>query len=308
MQDQKICKNCGSDVIDRFCSHCGQEYSDLKHTFTYFFKEFFSDLFHLDSKIFTTLKALLFRPGVLTDTYLSGKQKKFVPPLKLYFFLFFIYLFLIVFTGLDKQQVSHNPSPTRNSALTVSFITLFDITLTDTTYEQYISGQQKLPESERDNLFEKAFNSFVIKNYQVGVSDEKLEKVSEAFVHNAPKVFFFLIPAYAFILLRFFPRKKMYFMEHAIFSLHIHSFFILFSILALILASTPAISILKYSGAYFLLFLIVIRILYNFFALRKVYCEKISTLIIKMAGITILYLLCYQLATVVNIIVTIILV
>ena len=42
------------------------------------------ELTHFDSKIFRTVQALLFRPGLLTVEYLAGRRKRYVLPLRLF--------------------------------------------------------------------------------------------------------------------------------------------------------------------------------------------------------------------------------
>jgi hypothetical protein len=49
------------------------------------------DFFHLDSKFFTTIRPLLFRPGMLTTEFLSGRQVRYFHPFKLFLFLSFLY-------------------------------------------------------------------------------------------------------------------------------------------------------------------------------------------------------------------------
>src|SRR5690606_28206048 len=77
--------------------------------FHYLFTHFFEDLFHYDSGFWKTMKALLFRPGIIIKEYLLGKRKSFVPPVKLYIFIsfaaFFIPFILPDFDG-DSDNVT----------------------------------------------------------------------------------------------------------------------------------------------------------------------------------------------------------
>lgn len=90
------CPNCGAELVGRYCHDCGQKRID-HHDLTakHFFGHFFHEIVHLDSKIFRTLYALLFRPGLLTVEHLEGRQGRFINPIRLFltvtavFFLFF---------------------------------------------------------------------------------------------------------------------------------------------------------------------------------------------------------------------------
>lgn len=79
------CLNCGQELTGNFCSGCGQkkyEHSDrsIRNFFTYFFNEYFS----WDSKFFSSVKYILFKPGYLTQEYFHGRTEKYITPIKLY--------------------------------------------------------------------------------------------------------------------------------------------------------------------------------------------------------------------------------
>src|SRR5687767_10047166 len=79
------CLNCGSPLTGKFCSNCGQKKLALKdrsirNFFTYFFNEFFN----WDSKFYSSIKYVLFKPGYLTEEYSKGRLADYITPLKLY--------------------------------------------------------------------------------------------------------------------------------------------------------------------------------------------------------------------------------
>ncbi|NSL91026.1 DUF3667 domain-containing protein [Chitinophaga sp. Mgbs1] len=93
LRSEKNCLNCGAEVPERFCSHCGQENKVPHETFSHLFKHFVADIFHYDSQFFNTLKYLVFRPGFLSREYSAGKRVKYVNPIKLYVFISFVCFF-----------------------------------------------------------------------------------------------------------------------------------------------------------------------------------------------------------------------
>ena len=92
ISERKLCKNCNSELVGLYCSECGQKNIE-NFTFTELVKDFFDNIFSLDSRLFQTLKFLIIRPGFLTNEYWSGKRITYLPPFRLYLLtsiLFFI--------------------------------------------------------------------------------------------------------------------------------------------------------------------------------------------------------------------------
>jgi hypothetical protein len=80
------CPNCGADFGGEYCHHCGQrKIHRHEHTIKHFAGHLVHEFTHLDSnKIFKTLFALLFRPGLLTAEYLAGRKGRYINPIRIY--------------------------------------------------------------------------------------------------------------------------------------------------------------------------------------------------------------------------------
>lgn len=85
----KACTNCGHTLVDVYCARCGEKQPD-HHDLTvgHFLHELFHELFHLDSKLFRTLRDLMMRPGELTAAYFEGRKKRYIAPLRMFLTLF----------------------------------------------------------------------------------------------------------------------------------------------------------------------------------------------------------------------------
>lgn len=108
LRKDKTCLNCGTEVPDRFCSHCGQENVDTKESFGHLLSHFFQDITHYDSKFVLTLKYLFTRPGLLTKEYVNGRRMDYVNPIRLYVFtsfLFFLILGIVNHSSHDEDEV-----------------------------------------------------------------------------------------------------------------------------------------------------------------------------------------------------------
>ncbi|WP_213087087.1 DUF3667 domain-containing protein [Chitinophaga agrisoli] len=101
LRQDKHCLNCGTEVPERYCTHCGQENTVPHESFGHLVKHFVGDVLHYDSQFLVTLKYLLFRPGKLTKEYMAGRRVSYVNPVKLYIFISFVFF-------LTMAMLSHS--------------------------------------------------------------------------------------------------------------------------------------------------------------------------------------------------------
>lgn len=80
------CKSCQAPMWegDAYCSDCGQKAFKGPPSFWKLFGDFFDTVFNLDNRFFRTLSTMVF-PGRLTNSYLSGRQKPYLNPLRAFF-------------------------------------------------------------------------------------------------------------------------------------------------------------------------------------------------------------------------------
>ena len=83
------CTNCGADLADVYCARCGERqpgHHDL--SVAHFAHDVFHEIAHVDSKLFTTLRDLISKPGFLTQEYFAGRKSRYIPALRLFLVLF----------------------------------------------------------------------------------------------------------------------------------------------------------------------------------------------------------------------------
>src|SRR5216684_8034238 len=83
------CTNCDADLADVYCARCGERqpgHHDL--SVAHFAHDVFHELAHVDSKLFTTLRDLITKPGFLTQEYFAGRKSRYIPALRLFLVLF----------------------------------------------------------------------------------------------------------------------------------------------------------------------------------------------------------------------------
>ncbi|NBL65809.1 DUF3667 domain-containing protein [Flavobacterium sp. NST-5] len=221
----KTCLNCNYVVDHIFCPNCGQENSETRQSFHYLFTHFAEDLTHYDSSFWKTMKALLLQPGKLTNEYLSGKRKKYVPPVKLYIFISFM-TFLIpnllpdvslfpsdeVKSERVEMETVENDSPT-NLKDRPEFRTIKELD----------SLQSVLPVEQRYSPKEYRLVK-TIHELRVIARDKQLsERLGESFMNNLPKVLFLYMPLFAFFLWLLHDKKQWIYFDSGVFTLHYFS-------------------------------------------------------------------------------------
>lgn len=103
--DYPNCLNCHYPLAKdyKFCPNCGQHPTDGKTSFGHLFLEFFEGLFHVDGKLFTTLRHV-FVPGKLTEEFFKGRHKSYAAPFQLFLVLGGLFFLLISLALHDKDE------------------------------------------------------------------------------------------------------------------------------------------------------------------------------------------------------------
>ena len=115
--DREACPNCGAELLGDYCHKCGQKkIHPNEFSLKRFTKHTLHELTHLDSnKIFKSLAALFLKPGLLAESYLSGRKGKFIGPIRLYLTFSAIY-FLFAWGALADARGGGVATAARNPA------------------------------------------------------------------------------------------------------------------------------------------------------------------------------------------------
>ncbi len=92
------CANCGEPLAGAYCAACGQRDQPLRQPVHRFLVQSATEFFGVDGRVWSTLGALLFRPGALTVAYVEGRRRRYLRPLRVYLtstLLFFVLLALL---------------------------------------------------------------------------------------------------------------------------------------------------------------------------------------------------------------------
>src|SRR5262249_11950902 len=100
------CPECTTPLMGKYCHQCGEKLpSPHDLTLKHFLHHGFHELTHLDSKIFRTLRTLLFHTRVLSAEYVAGSKQRYVLPLRLFLVIFALNLFLYTRPGIALYDI-----------------------------------------------------------------------------------------------------------------------------------------------------------------------------------------------------------
>ena len=297
---QEICHNCDAPIQGLYCQDCGQKFVEKKVGVKTIISDFFDDYFTVDSKIIKSILPLLFKPGFLTNEYLAGRRESYVKPFRIYIITSMLFFFF-VFMNADNPFININESEPENDATAIA-----DSVITEL--------QDSLFTAETENSFNLSFDDdstdksllgefFVNQTGKLNEMDgeEIASLFSDFFKRNLPRAMFIILPVIAAILKLFYWRQRKYYVEHFIFSLHLHSFGYILAMISMFkdfLMNSDrivggfneggfGISAMN-SGMDWVILLLIL--LYLILSMRRVYNQKYRTIILKFIGISFFYM------------------
>jgi len=309
----KNCLNCNAEVHGKYCAVCGQEniepYESVWHLITHFFQ----DITHFDGKFFSSLKYLLFKPGFLSREYVLGRRASYLNPVRMYVFtsaIFFLIFFSFFVPKQDAIEIKISGKTAKDLAKmdSVSFkkftsqlnngkamsreeLNLYRDSIFNTRglhftssryrslgeYDSLLSSGKKKHNWLQRQLVQKEIElNEKYKNNQNQILQSFIDKL----FHSFPQMLFVSLPIFALLLKLIYSRNKnLYYVSHAIFSIHLYVFIftVLFFILALVKLSD-----IWYAGwlEYIGLLLVFAIFFYEYKAMRVFYAQgRVKTLI-----------------------------
>ena len=292
------CLNCDTPITGPFCGACGQRASSRSLSLGHLIQEAVGDVYHVDSRLWSTLRLLLFRPGALTLDYLAGRRARYVPPFRLYLVVsVLLFLFTPQVSDLNTAPIQLDNAATvqrtidaTKAALAVKRAELARLGSNDKRVGKIAALEEKLLEQTAE------LRAFELTAGKPGADCDRLEfeffgwkrsmpsmraachsivadqgrSLFAAFLHNLPKMMFLFLPLVALFNKILYLRSKRYYVEHLLFFVHLHVF--VFLLLFLIVLGNHLLALVPggVNPPGFVSLLLVIGILsYVYFALRR---------------------------------------
>ena len=202
----RICDNCGRRLSGAYCQDCGApDVASRDLSFRGFLAEVAEEFTSLEhSKLLRTLKALLFRPGMLTREYFTARRVRYIKPVTLCLTI----LALNFFTYSVGNSVS-----------------LFDVGKSAAASDAVLRANGI---DTRDSLLAQIERGAARQKVTVGVLEER---INDRWARNVSLLQIPLIGFFAGVLQLAYFRRRRFAVEHWIFSTHFISFEALFVVL-----------------------------------------------------------------------------
>jgi hypothetical protein len=251
------CENCGADLQGHWCSQCGQPAIEYRRSFRYVVADLLNEFLNWDSKFFTTIALLIFKPWRLTNEFLAGKRVRYVNPLRLYLLASILFFFAVNYgakglrvdaSKLGEKDRAELEADLKDEDLPPAAREKLAAFLRDTSPSPAPSVAANSPspspasETEKEKKFGKiGHRPFVVFDqaksttpFERWIEARAKEKMGEkgtkmglfitTLFSNLPYMMLCCIPLFAFVLKILYVRRHIFYIDHLIYALHIHSF------------------------------------------------------------------------------------
>lgn len=223
---------------------------------------------------------------------MAGKRASYVNPIKLYIFIAFVFFLALSFLNKSEHVVSKAEQKQLDSLLagplkisdqagdTVNLKNLGSVA-TYHSVEQYDSIQQVLPATQRDNWVQRKLAHLYFKGAKDGAQSISTY-FSELLDHNIPKLMFILLPLFAWYVKLMYDKKRWFYADHAILSIHFHSFYFVLYLVCLSLDKLMHTEVFTDIG-------LLITFVYLVLALKNTYGQGFMKSFVKAAILAAVY-------------------
>jgi hypothetical protein len=281
------CDNCGAGITARYCGNCGQRVEPPVHSLGHFLAVVVEDVTHADSRLWGTLRALIFSPGYLTHEFLAGRRARYLPPVRLYLVLSVMF-FLVSALLHSKPDVLHVRTGENGVPKTARVVPFEDVDLAGGPAQP---GETEAHRAAREcGLIDydgpwAATLKPAMQRACINIRADHARSLIASMRHNLPRAMFVFLPLLAGLMMLMYWKPRHYYVEHLLLLVHNHAFVFLTVPLAWIVgALLPPIA----TWVNLALFLYIVWYLYR--SMRTVYGQGRWLTIGKFTALSFLYL------------------
>ena len=219
------CTNCGAALIGEYCHVCGQKrFVEADRRFGHLLHQFIANATDLDGRAWRTLRALLFRPGLLSREYFEGRRARWLSPVSLFVTISVVYFLAPIRGGDLTMEFSQQVTPRiRELALGPDErLSAAQLAASGQAHSRFSEGWIEARVQERDAAAREASNGatgYSYRDYRLAYN-AKADDISKALV-------VLHAPFAALALLLLFADRRHYFAEHLVFALHYFAFWMI---------------------------------------------------------------------------------
>jgi hypothetical protein len=242
------CENCGAQLQGHWCAQCGQPAIDYRRSFRQVIVDVLDSFLNWDSKFFATIGLLIIKPWRLTNEFLTGKRVRHVNPLRLYLLASVLFFFAVNYWAkairIDPRQLSPKDrdeiaADVKNEDLPLAVrarveeallepspaATAETAQLAQSPPQPKQSGQPFVafnPNTSPSTSFEQWLEKHA--KEKLGERGTKLQLFVGTLFSNLPYMMLCCIPLFALVLKILYLRRRIFYIDHLIYALHIHTF------------------------------------------------------------------------------------
>src|SRR5438876_2216521 len=258
------CENCGAPLTGHYCAQCGQAAVDYRRSFRHVIADVLDSFLNWDSKFFATIALLIFKPWRLTNEFLAGKRVCYVNPLRLYLLASILFFFAVNYGAKDLRFQPGKLGPTARAELEADLKkgdlppaareqleALLQESPSPSSSPQSTSplpatnvpSPPPPPESDKQRqeygkigerpfvVFDEAKSTTPFERWiearakeKMGEHGTKMGLFIATLFSNLPYMMLCCIPLFAFVLKILYLRRHIFYIDHLIYALHIHTF------------------------------------------------------------------------------------
>src|SRR6266550_1757598 len=258
------CQNCGTELTGPHCAQCGQAAVDYRRSFRHVIVDVLDSFLNWDSKFFATIGWLIARPWHLTNQFLAGRRVRYVHPLRLYLLVSILFFFVVNYwaksihadpsklsaedradiatelndpdippavkarlrgaleaKGLTQPKAQTSPSPKTAITPQPSVIGSPSPSVTSPSPSGDFGPLVQFDKPPSDK-FEKWLEQRA--KEKMGEHGSKMALFITTLFSNLPYMMLCCIPLFALVLKVLYVRKRVFYIDHLVYALHIHSF------------------------------------------------------------------------------------
>lgn len=258
------CENCGAPLTGNYCAQCGQPAIDYRRSFRHVLVDVLDSFLNWDSKFFATIGLLIARPWYLTNEFLAGRRVRYLHPLRLYLLASILFFFAVSYLAksmhidsgqplspearvkLEEQLKREDLKPKERAKIEKKLKrdtlppeatakleeTLKRKDLPPVARAGIEQALKKTPDNDDNNLikFDTPPTDPVGKWLQarakekIGEHGSNLQLFLLTLFNNLPYMMLCCIPLFAFVLKILYIRRHIFYIDHLVYALHIHTF------------------------------------------------------------------------------------
>jgi hypothetical protein len=252
------CENCGAQLQGHWCAKCGQPAIDYRRSFRHVIADLLNEFLNWDSKFFATIGLLVVRPWKLTNEFLAGHRVRYVHPLRLYLLASILFFFAVNYGARGLRFEPGNLSPKDRAELEADLKKedlppaareKLEALLRESPASPAPSPQATAPspspapkaDKQKQEFGKVGERPFVVFDqaksttpFESWIEARAKEKMGEhgtkmglfisTLFSNLPYMMLCCIPLFALVLKILYVRRHIFYIDHLIYALHIHTF------------------------------------------------------------------------------------